>query len=295
MFSIKPHLGVAAIAALIFAGCATSPGAAARSRMKQSLTFHAGFDGSTDAAVARGDRRIQVGPQWGKPRPVSPGLPPGNVVRIAPGEGRFGDALRFERKVKELVGYQVEGNIDYKTTGFDGTVSYWLKLDPDADLEPGYCDTVQITSKDWNDAAFFTEFSKDEKPREFRLGMYPDLKVWNADNRNWDTMAWGEKPHVAVKHPPFSRDRWTHVVFTWKNFNTGRPDGVARLYLDGVLSQEISARAQTYTWDLKTARIMLGLSYTGLMDDVAIFNCALTDGEVKVLHQLKSGVAGLQK
>ncbi|MFM8358105.1 MAG: LamG-like jellyroll fold domain-containing protein, partial [Verrucomicrobiota bacterium] len=261
-----------AVALLVSAGCTSTSqrqAAAREARLAGALTFHAGFDGTADAGYARGDRRIQHGPQWGKPRDVVPGLPAGGVVRVDAGAGRHGDALRFEKKIPQLVAYLTEGNLAYRTNGWSGTVSFWLRVDPETDLEPGYCDTIQITSKDWNDAAFFTEFTKDEKPREFRLGAYADPACWNPQNRKWDDMAFGEKPLIKVERPPFSRERWTHVVFTWEKFNTGKANGITRLYLDGELKGELSPREQTWTWNPDETLVMLGLSYTGWMDDLA--------------------------
>ncbi len=279
--------------AMVLVGCATGPHAAAAKQLKKSLVFHAGFDGTTDASFGAGDRRLQVGVQWGKPRTVAPGLPPGNTVHLAPGQGRFGDALQFEKKIKELVCYPAEGNIAYQTQNWSGTVSYWLKVNPEKDLAPGYCDTIQITPKDWNDASFFTEFTPDDKPRHFRLGMYADLPVWNPKNRDWEKMPMSEKPLIVVERPPFGGDRWTHVVITWDRFNTGQANGIARLYLNGQLAGQMAGWTQTYTWNLRETRIMLGLSYTGLMDDLSIFNRALSAEEVGTLNRLPRGVAGL--
>ena len=44
-------------------------------------------------------------------------------------------------------------------------------------LEPGFCDPVQITPRAWNDAAFFVEFEKRPESIPFRLGVYADLGV----------------------------------------------------------------------------------------------------------------------
>jgi hypothetical protein len=284
----------AALGLVLFSGCATRPDEIAAQTLKRSLIFHANFDGTTDAGVAGGDKRLQVGPQWGKPRTISPGLPPGNTVHLAPGEGLFGDGLRFEKRIKELVCYAGEGNIHYNKQDWSGTVSYWVKVDPEKDLEHGYCDTLQITSKDWNDASFFTDFTQDDKPRHFRLGAMADLSVWNPNNRDWDRIPEHERPLATVKKTPFSSTHWTHVVFTWEHFNTGRPDGVAHFYLDGVLQGQVGPKTQTFTWDMKETRIMLGLSYAGLMDDLAIFNRSLTAQEVGALNRLPKGVSGLK-
>lgn len=280
------------LALALLAGCTSYRPSA---RLSSALVFHAPFDGSTDAAVAGGDRRIQTGPGWAAPRHSTPGLPPEKTVLLAPGVGRFGDALRFEKQIPQWVGYRVPGNFPYRTNDWSGTVSFWLRVTPDEDLEPGYCDVIQVTSKAWDDASFFVEFTKDEKPREMRLGVYADKNVWNPNQRDWGKMPMEEKPLARVLRPPFRRDRWTHVVFTWEHFNTGRPDGICSLYLDGIPAGAISAREQTFHWDLSQSVMMLGLAYTGWMDDLAVFDRSLSPAEVVALHALKGGVADLKR
>ena len=104
-----------------------------------------------------------------------------------------------------------------------------------------------------------------------------------------------ERPLVTVDKPPFTKGRWTHVVFTFERFNTGRPDGIARLYLDGSPQGSLSPRQQTFTWDAENTYVALGLSYIGLIDDLAIFNRALTEDEIRALFGLTKGVASLPK
>jgi len=284
-----------AVSIVLSSGCQNVGHSRDRAAVGRSLTLHASFDTSADADFATGDRRIQTAPKMSHPRVVQPGLPPDGSVHLAPGEGRHGGALRWERKIDDLVAFKGAGNVHYAANQWSGTVSFWLRLSPDVDLAPGYCDTLQITPRDWNDAAFFTEFTKDEKPREFRLGAYADLKVWNPDNRDWNTIPLAEKPLVPVVAPPFSRDRWTHVVFTWDNYNTGRTNGITRLYLDGEFRGEMRPRVQTFTWDTEKCLVMLGLSYTGWLDDLAIFDRALSESEIGLLYRLPGGVRTLPK
>jgi len=284
-------IGVLLVAGLL-SGCVTGGG---RKGLSEALMFHAPFDGTVDASFGAGDRRMQMGPTWNAPRNTTPGLPPGETVRLDRGAGKYGDALRFEKKITELVGYRVPGNFPFKARDWSGTVSFWLRVSPDADLEPGYCDVIQVTSKAWDDASFFVEFTKDEVPREMRLGVYADKKVWNPTNRKWEEIPMSEKPLARVLRPPFRRDLWTQVTFTWERFNTGRADGVARLYLDGEFQGEISAREQTFTWDLEQSVMMLGLAYTGWMDDLAVFRRALTPGEIRELYRLPGGVTDLHR
>ena len=82
-------------------------------------------------------------------------------------------------------------------------------------------------------------------------------------------------------------------MFTFSNFNTGHSDGVAKLYLNGQPQGSLSARQQTFTWDPARTMVMLGLSYIGLWDELALFNRALTEAEVLKLNRLKDGVREL--
>ena len=169
----------------------------------------------------------------------------------------------------------------------------WLQVDPKGQLEPGFCDPVQITPRAWNDAAFFVEFEKRPEAIPFRLGVYADLDVWNPAKRKFEEIPASERPLVTVADPPFSAGKWTHVVFTFERFNTGKPDGVARLYLDGEPRGVLAARQQTFTWDPQQAFVGLGLSYIGLLDELSIFNRALAPDEVAAVYRLESGVSGL--
>ena len=73
---------------------------------------------------------------------------------------------------------------------------------------------------------------------------------------------------------------WTHVAFTWENFNTGKKDGVATLYLDGKNEGSITKWNQKFSWAGKPHRILIGLNYMGLFDELACFNRALSSKEI---------------
>jgi hypothetical protein len=260
--------------------------------LKNSLTFHASFDLATEADLGQGDPTLYHAPNLKRRAEAEPGLPLSGVVERAPGGGRFGDGLHFHQK-SPLLFYRAENNVAYKTRDWSGTVSLWLRVDPETELAPGYTDPIQITPRAWNDAAFFVEFGI-ETPRPFRLGVYPDFKVWNPENKEWKEIPAEQKPLFGVENPPFSGDRWTHVVFTWEQFNSGKPDGLAKLYLDGQYQGQIPPREQTFTWDPAETLIMIGFDYVGRLDDLALFDRALSPAEIELLHRLPRGIASLK-
>jgi hypothetical protein len=260
--------------------------------LKSSITLHASFDTTERADFARGDAQLYHAADM--KGALAPGLPSRELIDFTR-SAKFGAALQFKKKTPEIICFKADHNIAYNTTNFSGTVSFWLSLTPDGDLAPGYTDPLQITSKQWDDAAFFIEFTKDDKPRHLRLGAYADTKVWNPTGRNWNDIPFEEKPLIKVEHPPFKRTDWTHIVFTFSNYNTGKANGETALYLNGKSMGSLSSRKQTFTWSIADARIYLGLSYTGLFDELTIFDRALTAAEVQRLHQLPGGVKSLLK
>lgn len=261
-------------------------------QLRRALTFHAPFDGKAPAAHASGDPALYWAPSLKERARATPGLPDTGEVTMAAG-GRFGGALRFTRRKSPVVFYKGERNMPYTAANWNGTVSFWLSVDPAGELEPGFCDPVQITPRAWNDAAFFVEFEKRPESIPFRLGVYADLDVWNPEKRRIADIPTADRPLVTVDNPPFSRGTWTHVLFTFERFNTGRADGVARLYLDGSPRGVLSPRTQTFTWDPASTAIALGLNYIGLIDDLAVFDRALNEDEIRSLYQLEQGVSGL--
>ena len=139
------------------------------------------------------------------------------------------------------------------------------------------------------------DFSKDERLRHFRLGTFANRAVRDPNQRNYDALPASERPVVTVLRPPFSRERWTHVVFTFANCNTGKKDGAATLYLDGKSQGTMSAWKQTVSWEPAKVIAMLGISYTGLFDELAFFNRSLTAAEVGQLSALPGGVTALHR
>lgn len=246
----------------------------------QSRKFYASFDGSADAIVAKGDGRVYTVESLAR-KEWTPGIQRSDVS-IAKGEGKFGDCLRFGKKSPQVICYRGE-TIPYLDKNWSGTVSFWMRLDPDKDLEPGFCDPLQITQKAWNDGAIFVDFDKD-LPRDFRLGMFSDLKFWNPENIEWEKLPVVKRPMVTAKKPGFSRETWTHVAFTYSDINSTESSAArSELFLDGVSIGTLSSPMK-FTWDLEKSAIMLGIEYIGDLDELMIFDRVLTTDEINELR-----------
>ncbi|WP_435019907.1 family 16 glycoside hydrolase [Tundrisphaera sp. TA3] len=263
--------------------------AEARSNLARSLTLHASFDKGLEADFASGDKACYF--QRGKDLAAAT---PTDGVRIAPEAGRFGGALHFPKKGLDRPAYKDAGTLGYNAKDWNATVSVWLRLTPDQDLEPGYCDPVQIVGDDTKKGYIFLEWSKDETPRYFRYAIRPLFHIWNPTNVAWADIPFEKRPMVQVERAPFSRDAWTHVAFTVEDVNDKSRPNVGRLYLNGKEQGAIENWDLKFDWDPSQVFLVLGAAYVGHMDDLAVFNRALTPGEVRRLFELKRGVAELR-
>jgi hypothetical protein len=245
---------------------------------KKDVVFRATFDGSLDARIAGGDPKIYSAPNFKEQGAAKPGID-GTDVQLAKGEGRSGgDALRFVKKNTKAVFYKAQGNVPFDPKNWSGTISFWLRLDPEQDLEPGFCDPIQVTDKAYNDSAIWVDFTKDDKPRHFRLGVFGALKAWNPANAPTDKNPDFNNRLVVVTRTPFSRGRWTHIAVAFSGLGSG--SGEAKLYLDGKLQGATPKIAELFDWDMEKGAIRLGVNYVGLMDDVAIFRRPLDAKEI---------------
>jgi len=260
-----------------------------KSSISEALTLHASFDESLDADFSQGDSASYV-KQGGKLVRAQAN----EGARLASNAGRYGGALHFPKKSSYRPTFKGPGVLGYNSKNWSTTVSVWLQLNPDLDLEPGYCDPVQIVGDDGKKGFVFLEFSKDETPRYFRYAIRPLFPIWNPDNVSWADIPFGSRPMVQVVRPPFTRESWTHVVFTIQNVNnTSEQAPVGRLYLNGKLQGSIEGWDLTFGWDPSQVLLVLGAAYVGYMDDLAVFDRALSQDEVTQVFQLKDGVGSL--
>jgi hypothetical protein len=159
--------------------------------LKRSLTMHASFDKELKADFSRGDANCYVR----QGQNLAPCVPNEELKLV--GEGRFGGGLWFPKKGNTRPQFKGAGILDYNDKSWNATVSVWLRLDPDKDLEPGYCDPVQIVGDDLKKGFVFLEWSKDETPRYFRYAIRPLFHIWNPTNVQWADIPFEKTPDGA--------------------------------------------------------------------------------------------------
>lgn len=255
--------------------------------LKEHILFYSSFDDNMNADMAVGDPLIYTAENYKNINNAKSGIHDPMVI-IAENKGFTGNALHFKGKKSSVIYFSGHQNLGYSSESWSGSFSFWLQVDPATDLAPGYCDPICLTDSKFNDAALWVDFT-DDSPRRFRFGAMGDLDVWNPDNKSGEAEV--EKRVVNVTQPPFACRKWTHIVITYSEINTNRSE--CKLYLDGELKGLVKDVNDPFTWEAENAKIMLGLGYIGLMDEITVFDKPLTLDEVKNVYALKDGIKAL--
>lgn len=262
--------------------------------IRKAVTFYASFDEDVKGDIGGGqlafDTRVTNPKEKGK-FTVEKGFSD-KAFKVAKNKGISGGALEAVDVLpnNSRIFVPVKGNLGYKPGGWSGSVSMWCKSDPDKMLKTGFCDPVQITQKGANNGALWFDFN-DAKPRDLRHGAFPVIpdgqKGIGEDNPN--------APMVRVPKVGWKADDWHHVVLTWTNLDTGKADAVTSLYIDGKLIGQVKDRAIAMGWDADKANVYTAINYIGLLDEMALFNRALTADEVAALHKKPDLLTSLKK
>ena len=261
--------------------------------IRKAVTFYASFDESLKADVGG-----QPNPGTRYPHPTEKGqfvFEPGvdeKGLKVSKGKGISGGAFEATDVLPRngRMFYPVKGNLAYKKDGWSGSVSVWCNTDPDKLIKSRFCDPVQITQKGANNGGLWFDFN-DAKPRDLRHGAFPLVPDGQKGIGEDDPKA----PMVRVPGVGWKAGDWHHVVLTFKNLDTGKPDAVTALYIDGKLIGEVKDRAIAMGWDIDKANVYVSLGYVGLLDELALFDRALTAEEVTALHTKPDLLAPLKK
>ena len=256
-------------------------------RLQSALTFATTFDQDISATFSKGEANLYTAPSYGELEHVVANKLPEHI-ELSEG-GKTGKALTFKTKEKPVIFYPAAKNIQYYESDWSGTVSLWLSVDPDQDLAPGYTDPIQITDAGYDDAALWVDFS-DKNPRDFRMGTFGDVTIWNPEKKNPNENPQFINRLIQAIPVPFSKATWTHVVIAFEHLNA--KNGRCQLYINGTPQGERSI-SEPFTWEVSNAKIFLGLNYIGRLDEVSIFDRALDEDEVKTLYELPGGIGAL--
>lgn len=211
-------------------------------------------------------------------------------VSIARDEGKIGDCLKFTEKAKDVLFYQASPNLASPRRNWSGTVSFWLKPDLER-LGAESCYPIQLSDGDWNHGGLFVRF-RGEHPSTFEFGT---VSGGNAGQAVHCPNGVGEDRRyvVSIKSTQFAKDKWTMVTFTFENVNPdGHDTSVAKAYVNGDLAGQIRQPLH-FQWmdpdDLKAgqnAAVFLGINYIGSIDDLRIYDRALSEPRIQMLYKM---------
>ena len=186
--------------------------------------------------------------------------------------GVFGKALKFDKTVRVVV--PSIGNMKKES----GSIVLWVN--PDFDLG----DNATYGQIGIGGHYGLNPGVKDEKCHQ--------IFKWGGNN-NWFFRVGFDDPNNGVGANQFTtaqdimpKGKWTHVAMTWEK---GKQSTV---YINGSSIGILSANTETLT-EWRQEKIYIGTSWNndkhkGLIDDVALFNVALSEGDIQDI--LKNGL-----
>ncbi|HUX35760.1 MAG TPA: LamG domain-containing protein, partial [Candidatus Paceibacterota bacterium] len=181
--------------------------------------------------------------------------PPGWV------SGKVGDALQFNGSTNNVA---MANNI---TLNSNFTISFWF--DPTANAGGYDCHRPQIISKHSSSAC--TTDSWGVGYSYHATSGYYDKKItvnW-GNGTNWNTF---------LSSQQIPQNKWTYVVWVMNS-------GVSYLYINGVLDSTVSTpnMVLSNSYTLLFGKVE-NIYYTGLSDDIRIYNRALSAAEISALY-----------
>ena len=265
------------------------------SKLREAVTFFASFEknvkGDFGSGVLTPDTRYNHATEKGQ-FVVEKGIDK-KVFKIAADKGIQGGCLEVVDVLPRngRIFFPAKGNVAFKKDGWSGSLSVWCKTDPDKMLKTRFCDPIQITEKGANNGGLWFDFNDAKPKRDLRHGAFPTIPEGRKGIGEDDPKA----PMVRVPGIGWKADEWHHVVITWKNLDTGEADAVTALFIDGKLIGEVRGRAIAMGWDIDKAGIYVAINYIGLLDELILFNRAISKEEIDLLYKKPNVIGQFRK
>ena len=256
--------------------------------LRKAVSFYASFDDALSPDVGTGTPSTRFNDEKDANKHVFEKGFDGTVFRVAKGKGIAGGGCLEAVDVLPRNGrifFPAQGNLAFKKGGWGGSLSVWVNTDPNTLFKTKFCDPIQITQKGANNGGIWFDFN-DARPRDLRMGVFPAAPAGAIGAKESDADA----PMVRVPKVGFQVGVWHHVALAWSNFDTGKKDAIATLYIDGKTIGAVKERAIAMDWDFEKAGIYVAVNYIGLLDELALFNRAITADEVALLHKATPGL-----
>jgi hypothetical protein len=262
--------------------------------LRKAVTLYASFDEEVRGDVGGGELAFST--RTGDPKKGPFAFKKGfdnKAFRIARGKGIHGGALEVVDVLPNngRIFFPAKGNLAYRKDGWGGAVSLWINTDPNTHLKTPFCDPVQFTQKGANNGGIWFDFNAAKPKRDLRMGAFPAVQVGKQGASEDDADA----PMVRVPAVGFKAGEWHHVAINWRNFDTGKADTRATLFIDGKQIGEVKDRALAMDWDVDRAGIYVAVNFIGLLDEFAVFGRPLTTEEVSLLHREPGVLAALKR
>ncbi len=270
-----------AISVIAFAAVSAVGYSGDDAKLKDAVSFYASFDETLMPEVGAGTLSTRYNAKASGKFDIEPGYDKAKF-RIAKGKGIAGGGCLEAVDVLPKNGrifYPMKSNLAFKKGGWGGAFSMWINTDPNTLLKTTFCDPIQITQNGANNGGIWFDFNN-AKPRDMRMGAFPAVPTGKIGIKEEDPNA----PMVRVPKVGFKVGDWHHIVVSWSNFDTGKGDAISTLYVDGKKIGDVKDRPIAMDWDVEKGGIYVAVNYVGMIDEMALFNRAVTADEVARLH-----------